>query len=50
MSRAEVVLELNGIAVTVTNPDKIYFPKLGKTKLDVVNYYVAVADAALRRR
>jgi DNA ligase D len=44
----DVVLELDGLDVTVTNPDKVFFPRLGKTKLDLVNYYVSVADAALR--
>ena len=44
----EVVLELDGREVTVTNPDKVFFPRLGKTKLDLVRYYVSVADAALR--
>jgi DNA ligase D len=43
----EVVLQLDGQEVTITNPDKIFFPGLGKTKLDVVNYYLAVADGAL---
>ncbi len=44
----DVVLEVDGIEVTVTNPDKVFFPRLGKTKLDLVNYYLSVADAALR--
>jgi bifunctional non-homologous end joining protein LigD len=44
----DVVLELGGVEVTVTNPDKVFFPHLGKTKLDLVNYYLSVADAALR--
>jgi DNA ligase D len=44
----DVVLELDGREVTVTNPDKVFFPRLGKTKLDLVRYYVRVADAALR--
>jgi bifunctional non-homologous end joining protein LigD len=43
----EVVLELDGIEVTVTNPDKVFFPTLGKTKLDVVNYYLKVAEGTL---
>ena len=34
--------------MTVTNPQKIYFPAAGCTKLDLVTYYVAVADGALR--
>jgi DNA ligase D len=43
----EVVLELEGIEVTVTNPNKVFFPAIGKTKLDVVNYYLSVAGGAL---
>jgi DNA ligase D-like protein (predicted polymerase) len=42
------VLQLAGREVTVTNPEKIYFPKAGITKLELVQYYVAVADGALR--
>jgi DNA ligase D-like protein (predicted polymerase) len=41
-------LAIDGQAVTVTNPDKIYFPRAGHTKLDLVRYYLAVADGALR--
>ena len=41
-------MELDGVEVTVTNPDKVFFPRLGKTKLDLVNYYLSVAEAALR--
>ena len=39
--------------VPVTNPDKIFFPERGLTKLDLVSYYLGVADLALphlRRR
>jgi DNA ligase D-like protein (predicted polymerase) len=42
------VIEVAGRAVTVTNPDKVFFPKTGYTKLDLVRYYVAVAEGALR--
>jgi DNA ligase D-like protein (predicted polymerase) len=42
------VLEVAGREVTVTNPGKVYFPEAGITKLDVVRYYVAVAEGALR--
>jgi DNA ligase D-like protein (predicted polymerase) len=45
--RAEI-LEVAGREVTITNPDKIYFPEAGHTKLDLVRYYLAVADGALR--
>ncbi len=39
--------------VPVSNPDKVFFPAHGLTKLDLVSYYLAVAPAALphlRRR
>jgi bifunctional non-homologous end joining protein LigD len=42
------ILLLAGREVTVTNPDKVYFPQAGITKGALVDYYVAVADAALR--
>src|SRR2546423_15265919 len=42
------VIEVAGRAVTITNPDKVFFPKAGYTKLDLVRYYVAVAEGALR--
>ena len=42
------ILELAGREVTVSNPRKIYFPKAGITKLELVQYYVAVAPGALR--
>jgi DNA ligase D-like protein (predicted polymerase) len=42
------LLQVAGREVTVSNPDKVYFPKAGHTKLDLVNYYLAVADGALR--
>src|SRR5690606_36887078 len=42
------VLEVAGREVTFTNPDKMVFPEPGHTKLDLVRYYVAVADGALR--
>ena len=41
-------LQVAGREVTITNPGKIYFPEAGITKLDVAQYYVAVADGALR--
>ena len=41
-------LELNGFEVKITNPDKVFFPEIGVTKLDLVNYYLAVAPGAIR--
>ena len=43
-----VRMELDGYEVTITNPGKVFFPDTGLTKLDLVEYYLAVADGALR--
>jgi bifunctional non-homologous end joining protein LigD len=45
---ARTVLDVGGREVAISNPDKPYFPEAGITKLDVVRYYLAVADGALR--
>jgi bifunctional non-homologous end joining protein LigD len=37
-----------GREVRVSNPDKVLFPQAGHTKLDLVRYYLAVSDGALR--
>ena len=37
-----------GHEVTISNPEKILFPKPKYTKLDLVDYYLAVSDGALR--
>ncbi len=42
-------LEVAGREVVITNPDKVFFPKVGHTKLDLARYYVAVAEGALRK-
>jgi DNA ligase D-like protein (predicted polymerase) len=48
------VIDVAGRQVTVTNPDKVYWPATptfagaGHTKRDLVRYYLAVADGALR--
>jgi bifunctional non-homologous end joining protein LigD len=42
------VVEAGGRAVTVTNPGKLLFARAKVTKLDLVNYYLAVAGGALR--
>ncbi|KRC62013.1 DNA polymerase [Agromyces sp. Root81] len=46
-STAEV-LQIGDREVRISSPDKIVFPEPGLTKLDVVRYYLAVADGALR--
>jgi DNA ligase D-like protein (predicted polymerase) len=47
MPTKSVTLEIAGREVTITNPDKVFFPRLGRTKMDLVNYYLSVADGAL---
>jgi bifunctional non-homologous end joining protein LigD len=46
-SNAETV-HVDGLDVNVTNPGKILFAQAGYTKLDVVRYYLSVAEGALR--
>jgi bifunctional non-homologous end joining protein LigD len=41
-------LEVAGREVSISNPEKPFFPRAGHTKLDVIRYYLAVADGALR--
>lgn len=50
--RAETFIEVAGEEVRVSHPpDKVVFPpQAGLTKLDLVEYYLAVADGALRAR
>ena len=44
----EAVLVAAGREVVITNPDKIFFPQARYTKLDLAQYYAAVAEGALR--
>src|SRR5688572_11402016 len=47
-SKRGEVLEIDGHQVTISNPDKVLFREPGHTKLDLVGYYLAVAEGALR--
>ncbi|MGH7521849.1 MAG: non-homologous end-joining DNA ligase [Gemmatimonadales bacterium] len=47
-SKEPVTLDIGGHEVTISNPGKVLFPKAKYTKLDLVNYYVAVSEGALR--
>ena len=47
MATRKETLEIGGREVSISNPDKVYFPRAGHTKLDLVRYFVAVADGAL---
>src|SRR2546421_10144392 len=48
MPAGSETLEVAGREVTISNPDKVFFPETGHTKLDLVRYYLAVAGGALR--
>ena len=41
-------IEVAGREIAISNPRKVYFPEAGITKLEVVRYYLAVAEGALR--
>jgi DNA ligase D-like protein (predicted polymerase) len=41
-------LDVGGRTLAITHPDKVVFSDAGVTKLDLVEYYLAVADGALR--
>lgn len=43
-----VDIDTDGKTVRISNPDKVYFPTRGETKLDLVRYYQAVAEPFLR--
>ena len=47
-AKKRIPLEVAGREISISSPDRIYFPEAGHTKLDLVRYYVAVADGALR--
>ncbi|WP_426002506.1 non-homologous end-joining DNA ligase [Paenarthrobacter sp. NyZ202] len=42
------ILDIEGTEVSISSPDKIVFPDAGITKLDLVRYYLAISDGALR--
>src|ERR1043166_1437031 len=47
-SGESITRTIAGHEVTISNPGKVLFPKPKYTKLDLVEYYVAVADGAPR--
>ena len=47
MPTPKELIEVGGREVAISNPEKVYFPRAGYTKLDLVHYYLAVADGAL---
>ncbi|TDD21562.1 ATP-dependent DNA ligase [Kribbella turkmenica] len=43
-----IELEVGERTVRISNPDRVYFPARGETKLDLVKYYLSVGDGILR--
>jgi DNA ligase D len=41
-------LEVGNRTVKITNPDRVYFPATGATKLDLAEYYIAVGAGIVR--
>ena len=48
MAALQQTLVVGKHRVAISNPQKALFPKAGPTKLDLVRYYLAVAEGALR--
>lgn len=44
MASPAVEIEVESRLVRISNPDRVYFPERGSTKLDLVEYYLAVGD------
>jgi bifunctional non-homologous end joining protein LigD len=47
MADRKEILEVAGHEVAISNPGKNFFPRTGHTKLDLVRYYLSVADGAM---
>lgn len=48
MSSSEAFVDVAGRSVRISSPDKVYYPAVGVTKLDLATYYAAVADEVFR--
>ena len=47
MADRKEILEVAGHEVAISNPGKVFFPHTGHSKLDLVRYYLSVADGAM---
>ncbi|MDV6264191.1 non-homologous end-joining DNA ligase [Rhodococcoides yunnanense] len=47
-SSPSIELPVGDRIVRISNPDRVYFPESGATKLDLVNYYLSVGDGIVR--
>ncbi len=42
-------MDITGKIVTITSPDKVFFATRGDTKLDLVNFYLAIGEPLMRQ-
>jgi DNA ligase D len=47
-ARDASVVTIAGHDVSISSPDKVFFPVRGETKLDLVHYYMAVAEPLMK--
>jgi len=47
-SPASQAVEVSGHSIEISHPEKVFFPALGASKLDLVEYYLAVAEPLMR--
>lgn len=47
MPKTATMLQVDGREVRLSSPEKVYFPELGVTKLDLANYVIAVGEGML---
>ena len=43
-----ITVDVDGTEVTISHPEKVFFPERGETKLDLVRYYQSVAEPLMR--
>jgi DNA ligase D len=48
MASPFIELQVTDRTVRISNPDRVYFPATGATKLDLANYYLAVGEGIVR--
>src|SRR5207253_9032788 len=48
MPERREVMDVGGRGVTISNRDEVFVPRTGHTKADLVRYYLAVAEGAIR--
>ena len=47
-ARGAVELSVDGHAVRISSPDRVYFPARGVTKLDLAEYYISVGEGIVQ--